>query len=386
MSLAVERQPIDLSTLPENLHKHLDPAAPPPLKMMAARGMLPVPPEQNIQMLYSIAIGTDRDVANEALTTLGEMPNEILVTATAAQTHEGVLDWLADRLRQNPHVLSEVVTNRSSHSNTIARIAAIAGPNLCDVIATNQVRILEAPAIIEQMYQNPHARMATVDRLVELAQREQVELKGLPGLQHAINSGQKIFGKAEGKEEFFQREARKGDEEAAKLEQIETMSRSEREKFLQEQEQAGADESEERKSTMLSHQIGGMSISEKIRLATIGGREAINLLVRDPNKLVHMAAVRSPRVKFPDVKMWSRNKTLPDGVISYIASQRDYTRHYEVMVGLCQNPKTPLSDTMKFLNHLRTNDLKHLASDRTVPMQVSRQAKNLYRKRSGGSR
>lgn len=384
MSLVVERQPIDLSTLPENLHKHLDPNAPAPVKMMAAKGMLPIPAEQNVRILYALAIGQDAETAAEATSSFQQLPADIAKPALQKESHEGVLDWAADVRDQDPHILDAVVTNRASHNFTVARVARLAGPNLCDVIATNQVRILEAPVILEQMYQNPHARMATVDRLVELMQRQGVELKGLPGVQNAIESGQKIFGQTEDDDEkrkIFQNEALKGDEEDQKLSKLDDLTRAEREELLEEDE-----ESERRSSGMMSDKVSKMGVSEKIRLATIGGRDALNVLIRDPNKLVHMAAVRSPRIQYPDIKKWARNKTLPDGVISYIAGQRDYTRHYEVMLALAANPKTPLSDTMKFLNHLRTNDLKHLATDRTIPMQVSRQAKQLYRKRSGGSR
>lgn len=382
MSLVVERKPIDISILPENLHKHLDPSAPAPLKMMAARGMLPVAPEQNLLMLYALSLSTDALAQSEATKTFDEMPKDIVVPAVAKMDHVGVLDWIADRKKEDPFVLDAVVTNNATHSHTIARVARFAGPNLCDVIATNQVRILEAPVILEQMYQNAHARMATVDRLLELVQREGGELKGLPGVQAVIASGKNVFGKTSDNpetEEFFKQQSAIADEEARKLADMDNLTRAEKEKLLEEAE-------DDRRSGNLSKKINDMNISERVRLATIGGRDALNLLVRDPNKLVHMAAARSPRLQYPDIRAWARNKTLPDGVIGYIAGQKDYTRHYEVMLGLCQNPKTPLRDTLKFLNHLRTNDLKSLSTDRTISMQVSRQAKQLYQKRSGGGR
>lgn len=379
MSLVVERKPIDISTLPENLHKHLDPAAPGPLKMMAARGMLPVLPEQNIMMLYALSLGHDAEAQKEAARTMSQMPKDIVVPAVQKTEHIGVLDWLVEQRRDDPFILDAIVTNRATHDLTIARVARFAGPNLCDVIATNQVRILQAPVILEQMYQNAHARMATVDRLLELVQREGVELKGLPGVQAVIASGKDVFGKSEDSadnEAFFQQQAAIADEEARQLANMDELTRAEKEALLQEAE-------DQRGSGTLAAKLSQMNVSERVRLATIGGREALNLLVRDPNKLVHMAAVRSPRLQYPDIRAWARNKTLPDGVISFIAAQKDYTRHYEVLLGLCANPKTPLSDTMKFLTHLRSNDLKNLSSDRTIPMQVSRQAKQLYQKRSG---
>lgn len=383
MSLVVERKPIDLSTLPEALHKHLDPNAPPPLKMMAARGMLPVAPEQNVRILYALALAGDEQVAGEATKSFDDLPVEILLPVIQKETHDGVLDWIAERKRKDAKILEGVVSNRAAHDHTVARAARSADANLCEVIATNQVRILGAPIILEQMYQNPNARMATVDRLLELVQREGIELTGLPGVQQVINSGQQVFGDEDDSPEaqaLFASEAKRAAEDAKRLENIDQLSRSEREKLMEEEDQA----SERASSGMLSEKISRLSISGKVRLATIGSREALNLLVRDPNRLVHMAAVRSPRAQDVDYRRWARNKQLPDGVIGYIANQRELTRHYDVMLALCQNPKTPLADTMKFLNHIRTNDLKQLASDRNISMQVARQAKQLYTKRSGG--
>jgi len=382
MSLVVERKPIDLSTLPESLHKHLDPTAPLPLKMMAARGMLPAAPEQNVRILYALTQSAEEEVAAEAAKSFADLPPEIVLPVIQKETHEGVLDWIAEARQKDLRAIEAVVMNRATHDHTVARMARGAEANMCDIIATNQVRILQAPIILEQLYQNPNARMATVDRLLELVQREGIELHGLPGVQQVINSGQAIFGQVEDSDEksaLFASEARRAEDDAARLKDIDQMSRAERERLMEEEE-----EKHERSSGMLHDKIARLNISEKVRLATIGSREALNLLIRDPNKLVHMAAIRSPRAQDVDFRRWARNKTLPDGVIAHIANQRELTRHYDVMLALCQNPKTPLAETLKFLNHIRTNDLKQLATDRNISMQVARQAKQLYTKRSSG--
>ncbi len=381
MSLAVDRQPLDAANLPDSVRKPLSPQAPPQLQMMAARGMLPLAPEENVQTLYMLSTQWDGEVSETARLSFDDLPAEILVPALAKLDHPGLLDWVAEEKRGDKAVLEAVVTNRGTHDHTIARIARIAEANLCDVIATNQVRILQAPVILEQMYQNANARMATVDRLLELAQREGVKLSGLPGVQGLIDSSQKIVDEDGGEHDsLMAAEAARAKAEDEKYKNVDEMPRSERDKLLNDDDE---EEEEGRKTGALHDKIARMHISQKIRLATIGSREALNILVRDPNKLVHMAAVRSPRAQDIDYRRWARNKTLPDGVISYIASQRELTRHYEVMLALCQNPKTPLSDTMKFLNHIRNNDLKQLQRDRNVSMQVQRQAKNLYQKRSG---
>ncbi|MFB6350324.1 MAG: hypothetical protein ABEK29_00835, partial [Bradymonadaceae bacterium] len=126
-----------------------------------------------------------------------------------------------------------------------------------------------------------------------------------------------------------------------------------------------------------------MSVPQKIRLATCGSRQAIKKLVQDPNKLVHMAAIESPRLKPPDAIRLASRKSVPEGVVSYIANNREWTQNYECVKNLVYNPKTPVSDSMDLLNRLRNNDLKKLQQSRDVPHQVTRAAKRLYKKRTG---
>ena len=370
MSLTVQREPIDTSSLPPQVAKALGPDAPEQIQMMAAQGMLPVTPEQNVQILYQLANFSSGNAQSMATMSFADLPANILLPTLTSFQHAGLLDWIASERSSDDKVLEAVIMNNATPNETVARLAKRVSANMCDVIATNQIRLLKAPIIIEQLYQNANARMATVDRLIELAIRENVELKGLPGLRDAMKSKEEIF------------DGMGGEEFDALLRQQQTIAdeqdlthdeKSEKEKTLREILDEGKS---------LHQIIGKLNMSQKIRLATIGTREAINILARDPNKLIHTAAVKSPRVKYPDIERWAKEKSMPDGVINWIAQNKDWTRHYDVKHNLCQNPKAPLAEVLRFLNHLRTNDLRSLSMNRNVPTQVSRQAKALYAKRA----
>ena len=379
----VERTPADLSAIPANFQTNLAPNAPAPMKMMAARGMLPLPPAQNIIILYTLHSDSDEAVRTEVRKSIGDLPAQIVLPTIQALTHTGILDWLAEVRIKDAGIMEAVVGNKSTDPNTVARLARKANAQLCDIIATNQVRLLEFPVIIEQMYLNASARVATVDRLIELARRNQVPLDGIPGLQSALNSDMDIFsGGADADifEELLAEQSKKGDSETASSED-ENLTRAERERRDDTEE-----DDAERANTPIHALLGKMSISQKIRLATVGSREAVFLLVRDANKLVHMAAIKSPRVRAPDAIKLAKNKSLPDGVINYIANKNDWTSKYEAKVNLVSNPKTTLADSMSFLVHLRNNDLRDLQRNRNVPAQLRRQAKSLYTKRTGGEK
>ncbi len=438
MSLNLDRSSIDLAILPAQLHKHLDPKAAPPLKMMAAQGMLPVSSEQNVAMLYELANFSDLDTQRIAVKSFDALPDDILLPVVKAEKHEGILDWIADRKRDSDKVLETLVSNSNINSITIARLAGKAKTALTEIIATNQIRLLESPVIIEQLYLNANSRMATVDRIVELAQREKVQLKGIPGLNDALKSGKNIFESANDEEIGFdtllKKVGDKGDKQDALFAQSESMTPSERGRFynenihidmktitkdmitealktLQQPDGAGFGAIEKAYIRMISFEvmpdniediarsfqildtymnsgpisakIGRMSISQKIRLATVGSREEINILVKDPNPLVHGAACQSPRVKYPDIRSWAKNKSIPDSVIKFIADSKPYTKKKEIKFLLCLNPKTPLAAAIRFMNFLTPKELKKIASDRNVSTPLRRTAKTLSTKRKG---
>lgn len=389
---SLDREPLDDDAIPAQLQKHVQPDAPTKMKMMAARGMLPAPPEQMILVLYQLSFDDNNDVQEAVREALRDMPPNVLVPAVGKTQFEGVLDWIG-RVRAGDEEIGEAVaTNKATHDETIAKLARNAGKNLADIIATNQVRILRTPKIIESLYQNPEVGSATIDRLLELAQRENVELKGLPGVQQALKSGKDIFKGGGDNPEFeklLQQEAKRAEKEEEKFAKLEdeNLTRSQREKLRDELDSETEDgeeaEVEEDDNRPMRVKIQDMSISDKIRLATVGSREAVKLLVSDTNKLVHMAAIQSPRIKPADIKKFASNRALPDGVIEYIAGNRDWTQKYDVTKALVLNPKTPLRDTLKFLKHLRADDLRKVSRSRDIPHQVSRSADSLLKKRRG---
>ncbi|QED28655.1 hypothetical protein FRD01_15710 [Microvenator marinus] len=375
MSLHVERTAADLSAIPANFKQHLEPGAPPQMKMMAAKGMLPLPPEQTLLILYTVAQTDDQSIREAATKSVKDMPPEIFNAAARTVKHEGVLDWLAD-YRTDEAGLEAMLANATMSGLTVARLARRAPVKVTEIIATNQVRLLATPQIIEQLYLNPNARAATVDRVVELAHRNKIKLEGIPGLSTALDSGQDIFSGGVDAEHF---------DKVVNWDQHQLKAKDKGAK-VPDPDSADEEEIDDEVERTLAAQIAVMSISQKIRLASVGSREAVHILVRDANRLVHNAAVTNPRVQYTDAKLWANNKSMPDAVIAYISQNRDWTRHYDIQKALVENPKTPLDKTLSFLNFLRTNDLKQLQNNRNIPSQVARQAKTLYAKRTSGQK
>jgi hypothetical protein len=124
-----------------------------------------------------------------------------------------------------------------------------------------------------------------------------------------------------------------------------------------------------------------MSIAEKIKLATLGNKEARGILIRDSNKLVCTAVIRSPRITDGEVLLCAGNKVINEEVLRFIYNHREWTKNYKIKLALLKNPRLPLSVGMKFLNTLRESDIKELARDKNVPASLQGMAKKMMAKK-----
>ncbi|HJL19258.1 MAG TPA: hypothetical protein RMH99_26575 [Sandaracinaceae bacterium LLY-WYZ-13_1] len=356
--------PLPADALPDKIRKFGAPDAPGPAKTMAAKGLVPVKGGDLVILLVQLSADPDEGVREAAQKTLAGVPEGVL-EATAAEALPGaILDGLVDHVRRRQPVLEELVANRATPPETVARVAKWADERTCERIATDQVRLLEHPEIIESLYKNKHTRMSTVDRLVELAARNGVELEGVATFQAHVEAIQGQLIPDEPLEEPLPadeayRDALEadGEEDAVERDKV--------------------DGSEEVKETHrpLAQKIGDMSIAQKVRLSLIGNAAARSILVRDPNKMVAMSAISSPAMNDGEAARIAVSKQVSDDILRYIGNRRDWLGNYEVKRNLLFNPKTPMGVSMKFLSHLRTNDLRALARSKSVPAALRTAAK-----------
>src|SRR5262249_49470991 len=106
---------------------------------------------------------------------------EKLVAGTLAdpKTDPRVLDFFVLLALDRPSVVQAVVLNPSVKDETVASVAAKGDAAAIDLVSQNEQRLLRHPEVIAAMYLNRHARMSTVDRVVELAVRNNVRVPGL---------------------------------------------------------------------------------------------------------------------------------------------------------------------------------------------------------------
>ena len=364
----MDYRPLSLDQFSDQLKRNVDPGAPIPLRMMAARGLVPAAPAELANILYQLSLDAEAEVREAAGKSLAEAPEQISITAASAPIDEQVLDLLARAHARNDRVLEAVFSNRNASDETFEFFARTCSESVSELIAVNEVRMLRTPGIIEALYMNPNARMSTIDRLVDLARRHGVRFN-LPVLRDLISDpGYDTTAAAEASE------ADEGGDDQFKELLQQALESEETEEETAKRRKAEETGEEEPQSTNIATRILSMSISEKVRLATLGSAAERDFLIKDNNRLVHMAAATSPKVQLKDIQSWSANRLMPDGVLSYIAQHRRYRRVYNIVVNLVNNPKMPVKDGVKLMNQLVLKDLKALVKNRNIPHNLRRRA------------
>jgi hypothetical protein len=347
--------PLPVTDLPQGVARFGNPAAPLPAKVLAAQGAVPVTGVNQVALLCQLSGDAEDRVRNAAVETLRGLPEEIVLSACAADLHSSLLHALFEHLGERPALLEQLIQNRSLADFTLERIARGASEKLGERIALNQQRLLACPEIIEALYKNKNVRMSTADRLVELAARHELDLKGIPAYRAHVEAirGQLIFEPCDEPlpaDEMFAEALAEDADDASVIDADEEGTESVKERFVP-----------------LAVKIRNMTLAEKIRLAMVGDAAARALLVRDPVRQVSFAAITSPAMREDEAVAIAASKEVSEDVLRYIGNKREWLKGYEIKKALTFNPKVPVGVSLRFLPHLRPNDIKGLARSRGIP-------------------
>lgn len=359
---------IDVRQLPPAAQKVLAPDAPAPMRQMAARGILPgAKPADLVTVVALLADQPDEAIAATARQTLQKLPAPVLDAALDQALDALVIERMAAAYADQPAVVERLLRQDTIGQGALEQLADRADERVGELIATNEERMLMFPTVIEKLYLNKRVRMSTADRLIELAVRNGIELS-LPAFREAAAAIKNELIPEATEERTFDDELFA---ETTEVAEAATLSDEEDTHELD-------DEGEEKlrdKFLPLHARIAQMTISQKIRCATLGTSAERLMLVRDPNRLVASAAAKSPLMKENEVVCLSASRAISDDVLRIIASNRDFTRNYQVKVNLVTNPRTPFTFVARLIPHLRESDLRSLAKSKNVTGTVATAAR-----------
>lgn len=366
---------VNTADLPAPAQRILGPNAPAPLRLMGARGIAPgLKPDVLVTLICAFAAGPDPALAQTARETLEGLPQPILQGAFTADLQPAVLELLAEAQFEDAALVSRLLAARQITSAALELVAERATENIGEIVAASDSVLLRFPRVIEKLYMNRRVRMSTADRLIDLAVRNGLELN-IPAFKQAAAAIQNQLIAEPTEERTFD------DELFQKAEELAEGLPDELEEDTHEVDDEGEEQVKE-KFLPIYAQIALMTITQKIRRATLGTGAERMLLVRDSNRLVATAAATSPLLKEGEAARIAASRNVIDDVLRIIARNRDFVRNYQVKINLIGNPRTPFTFSSRLIPHLRENDLRSLSKSKNVPAAVQTAVRQqLMRKR-----
>jgi hypothetical protein len=282
---------------------------------MAAEGRLPIEGEERVAALYYLANDKDPEIKKLARMSLSALPEELLSAAMSSpEANLGLLDYLSRHFSKNNALLGLILKNANTEIKTVESIAASADDaHLLELISEDTERIKANPGILEAIKGNKATSSTLLKKVKNILEP--------------------------------------GEEETELL--------------------------EEKEEGSIYKQILDMSMSEKIKLAITGNKEARTILVKDPNRLICGNVMKNPRITESEVVLFSSSKSVGEEVFRLILANREWMKKYLIKLNLVSNPRVPIPVAMSLLNHIHKKDIELLSKSRNVSRPVSNMAKRL---------
>jgi hypothetical protein len=375
--------PLDPQALPRPVAGVV--AGPPPAKLMAVRGMAPLRPADLLVTVYQLSFDPDPAVRSAAEAAPAALPDRILLGPLGEALPPQVLHFFAERLPKERHqAVEKILYNRATADETFVHLAKHLDEGGLEIIFQNEVRLLRSTALVEALYFSKNARMSSVSRALELCARNHVRPEGIPGFDEmaaAIMTDPNAVRPSASDEVFL---AATSDTESAAEDEVAPAADGQPETSASDAGAVAEGTEQKKRTTVIK--FDELKVFEKIRLATVGNAYCRKVLVRDTNRLVAMAVIRSPSITEREVVAAASNRAICDDVIRYIANSREYIKDYAVKQALVNNPKCPLGTSLRLLAFLHADDLRALARSKNVPGALATAARKLTqtRERPGG--
>ncbi|RYZ02934.1 MAG: hypothetical protein EOO73_29900 [Myxococcales bacterium] len=355
---------IELEKLGASVQKVLGEGAPLPAQLMAAKGIVPGAKPHEIVIALAVLSGReDEKVRAAAMATLGKLPPPILNGALSVDLPGSVIGLLASPYAGNHEVLEKLLRMPRITGGALELLAGAADERAGELIATNEELMLKHPTVIEKLYMNKQVRMSTADRLIELCVRNGIELSIPAFKEAALAIKNELI--AEPSEEPTYDDVLFNDTQKA----AEDLPLGEGEDTHEIDEEG--EEKVKEKAKPLYAQLAEMTVSQRVRCATLGSAAMRLLCVRDSNRLVAAAAAKSPLLKEPEAVQISASRVVSEDVLRILAMNKEFVRNYQIKLNLVSNPRTPFTFSSRLVPMLRESELKMLSKSKNVSGAVS---------------
>lgn len=388
--------------------------APQPARLAAARGILPLSQNDLLEILVHLVNDENAELARTAESTLSAQETDKLEElAKSDELAPKVLAYFIETEGFPAKIQDAVLANAKTPPNSLVKFARLTkNGELLEVLSLNQQLLIANPAILDAIIANPYRTSEAQRRASEIKREFFEKTRGAEQIANELRAqGKEAAAEFIEKAEFAEN---LGDEENGGLsiedaillaEHIEIPDAEIDDSWLSlEYIEEIYEETEEQRQAVVNKIIGEMNadgdeasserismvqrillmkMKDRVKLASKGDREARNILIRDPNRVVAQAVINNSRITEQEVEKIASMRTVPDDVLRQIASNRNWARNYSIMHKLALNPRTPIANVLSILTRMQLKDLKAINKNRNVSDAVRRQALRLATAREG---
>jgi hypothetical protein len=332
----------------------LDGNVPKNVRLLAAAGLVPLPAGEMLRALVCLACDPDPEVSRKAASTLEEIPEaEIVSQLQSPECSPEVIDHFT--ASQSTGIQEAIILNPATSGTAVAGMASGLCATLLELVLYNRTRIMAFPEILDAIRRNPAATPRILGQLTEIETE--------------------FFG---GKKQSYTAVAEEPAESPSPA-LAESATEAAPEDLILE----GLPLDPEERETAILLRIGGLTVSQKIRLSLTGSRETRAVLIRDANREVTRSVLQSPKVAPAEVEGFAAMRSVGEDVLRQISASKAWTKSYSLIHNLIQNPKTPAMISQRLMIRLLAKDLAAIARNREVSEAVRRHAERLIKQRSG---
>ena len=324
------------------------------LQVLAAQGLVPLPPEELIPIQVALTGSPDGEIAQAAQLALQNIDRGQLLEFLRNQAGDRELYYFATRA-QNPAYTEAVLRRKDVSRAILLALAPSLSPDLQEILVLRQDAILDEPQILLALEQNPQLSNYTRRRIWEF--REHL----LPREKLPPPSAEELAAEAE----------RISEEEMAEaIAEVKAKSRAKGE--------PDPNAEVEEKTGLTDIEIRQLPVPMRVKLARNAPRQIRLILIRDSNSMVAMTVLTGNSLPETEVEQIANSRSVCEEVLSAIPKNKEWIGKYHIAKALIKNPKVNLAVALKLLPRMSVKDLRDLAKDKNAQEGVRTMALRMY--------
>lgn len=320
------------------------------LQVLAASGLVPLPPDELIPIQIALASSPDAEIMDKAMQALQEIDVNVASSFLGHKAGAKELTFFGLNV-SHPKIQEAVVRRTDVPRSLLVQMAPQLAPEVQEVLVLRQDAILEEPQILVALEKNPGLTSYTKRRIWEF--REHL----LPRDRVPPKSAEEIQAEAD------------------------ALSEAELEEAIAEVREKPAEGPVDEKTGLSAGQIRLLPVPARVKLARNADRQTRSILIRDANSQVALTVMTTNNIPDSEVEMIASSRNVVPEVLAEIPKRREWIRKYAIAKALVKNPRTNLAVSMKLIPRMSLRDLRELARDKNVPDGVRSTSLRMYQAR-----